>query len=709
MRFDDRQVASIVQRLQRAHQVRDASLRLRRALVFRRTDDLPAEQLGIHVPKPFDESRLVFQSLSGKLSDAAQFISATLSMNDPLIQVNAISTTDTALSARMAKAKERQEQALNGIYYDTQRMAKRNMQQIAAWGQVVDGVAWYVSTPRSASFGLPAREFYDELSDEEITELRDSGKAILDPTEADPKPKESADLWFARRKEASKRYALDGKTLFKTEIKPAGSIYVEWDGDALALGAIIEEVPSDRFRGGHDMAQLAARFLGNAAIAETGILLNTAGQIVAGIREGSAGADTDSTPDRFLLVRLFTRDEIYYYVSGIGHTGAGKIIWASTHNMSEVPFYPASGIETNSIRPDERYLALLDGEFAYTPLINQAATFITNIAAYEAFPRWVVETNTSDLVPDPENPGKPLVLEKKDVVGLDPNELAVIHGGRIKRLEGGDISGMMQILQFFMIQEAPVLPSEAETGAGGNSGSAWGQRLAQAAATKQYAPAVKSHARAVEGMARMQARTLRKLNERIFFVSAPGRRATAKGARALIEVHTKDFTDDLRVFQSPNTLEEQMMLRQVGTAQRKEGFLDDYRMVDEFFGVPDALDYVLDMYVQRVIDATLMGPNEQIPPGSLLFDLAQAARGHAIEQLLRHSPQFALAMAEANVARQGQAPGAAPGATGHQGGDDFQRGLGGQTSEAVGGRMPGVGMGVAQNALPAGPPVGIPQ
>ena len=699
MRLDDQQVASLVQRLLRDNQVRDESLRLRRALVFRRQDDQPAASLGIHVPAPFDESRLILKSMSGRLSDAAQFIAATVSLNPPLIQVNTVSTTDSTISTHLQRKKTAQEHALNGIYYDAQRRARVNLQQKIAWGQAVDGVAWYISYPREAGFGLPDRAFYDDLSDEEVATLVASGDAILDPLDVEDKPKESADLWFAHRKEAAKVNALDGKTLFKVEVKPAASVYVDWDGDAIATAAIIEEVPTSRFERGGDMARMTAAYLDDTDFHD-GILLNADGQIVAGIPEGTNSSDGDFNHNRFTFVRLFFRDEIYYFASGIGNVGGGKILWASKHNMREVPFYPAYGTVTNSVRPEERFLALLDGEFAYTPLINQAATFISSAAAFDAFPRFVIETREG-LVPDPENPSMPMVVERGGPLGLDPEEVAIVHGGTVKQLRVEDTGLLLNMLEFFLAQESAILPSEAETGSGGTSGPAWGTRLKQQAATKQYKPAVESNAAAVAAMAGMQSRTLRLLGETVGFLSAPAHRGTKKGIRFLIEVNTKDFTDDLRVMQSPNTLEEQITLRQVGISQRQAGVIDDMRMVEDYFGEPDALDYVLDMYVQRVVDATLLGPNEMIPPGSLLFEISQAARGHAVQTLIDLSPQFALAAAEMAVANSG----------GHQGSDDFNRGLGGPVNEAAGVRGPSVGMGANQNQLPAapGPSVGAPQ
>ncbi len=708
MRFDDRAISRAIHRVRREFSARDEKLKLRRALIFRRQGDVEAAHLGIHVPAPFDESRLIFKIMAG-LSDDAMFIGASLAQNAPIFQVNRITTADRDVSERAEKNADKQEQAWNGLYWSAQRQRGINFQRLLGWSQAVDGVGWYFSIPRDAAFGLPDRAFFEERTDEEIDKLITSGDAtITTDDEGDEKPAESADLWFKRRRDTSKQDAIDGKTLFYVDVIPDGSFYWERDESSLSMGFTSELLPSALFGPDSDIAKLAARFLGDKHWAEYGIVINKTGQIVAGVGEGesrdsqSGGSSGRSGGDRFfhnsavdttrtmlMIHKVYTRDEIYYVISGDRDGDDGKIIWSSPHNMQEVPFWPVSYFDTGASDPADRYLPALDGAFAYTPLINSAFTFLSSVGAYRAFPRFVIETPAGDLQIDPKD-GRPLVLTREQTVGLDPSEVAIIHGGTIKPLDVGDPAVMMQILNFFLQANQAVLPTDSETGAGGGGGPAWAISLRQQAAGVQYGPAIDSHREAMTDMGRFWANQLRLLDEHIFLIGAPGHRASERKRRGLIEIDTKDITTDLWVFQSSNNLQEKASLQQSGIAMRQAGAIDDLRMVEEFFEVPDALNYVLDMYAQRVVDATLLGPNEQIPPGSLLFDVAQANRGLAIEQLIAESPAFAMALAEFNVIN----------GPNQEGTDSFNRGLGGPVAEPFGMRSPGIGASTTQPALP---------
>jgi hypothetical protein len=113
-------------------------------------------------------------------------------------------------------------------------------------------------------------------------------------------------------------------------------------------------------------------------------------------------------------------------------------------------------------------------------------------------------------------------------------------------------------------------------------------------------------------------------------------------------------------------------------------------MAEEYFEEDDPKEFVMSMYVQRVVDYALLGPTETVPQGSLLAAVADASKGIALEMLLAQSPNAARATARLNVAGRAQ-----------EGSDSFPRGLGSGVSEAANVRMPGVGMPVTQAPLPA--------
>ena len=130
----------------------------------------------------------------------------------------------------------------------------------------------------------------------------------------------------------------------------------------------------------------------------------------------------------------------------------------------------------------------------------------------------------------------------------------------------------------------------------------------------------------------------------------------------------------------------------MGESRRQQGFIDDFRLVKEFYERPNPRLYVLDMYVQAVQDAVLMGPNDRVPEGSLLMDIAMLIRGIAVQRVIERVPNAALAVAEFQAVQDPSLM---------QGSDSaFNRGSGGPTSQAAGVRPPGVGAPVQQAALP---------
>lgn len=689
--LDSQEVGTLVESGQRDAGDRNARIAIRRALLFRDKQGHSDQELGINIPAPFDKSNLIIQFMSGTLMDGAQNIVAALTTNQPSFQVNRVTVAEKELSDRVLKHAAAEEASLNATLHEARRSG--NHQQRIAWSQTVEGAGWYHSLPREATFGLPQRAYFEDATDANIMRMIETGDAIwtTDPRDNERKPAESADLWAKRRMEDSKQRALDGKTIFHVESLPHRLVVPEYDGSGLARGMILEEIPQQLLGPHTDIARATAKFKQDDEFATLGITVNSDGNIVKGIPPGdSRNAAKDNT---VLFARIFDREYMYYYVGSTGRPGQGAILWSSPHNLGHVPLYPAPAFTTDSRNTAQMFVPLLDGEFAFTPLINQAATLLSQAATYNAIPRYVIIRREDGVPILDERTGDPKIITHEQVIGMNPEQVAVVHGGELRQLKVEDTGLLLSVLQFYLTQEQPTLPSAFETGSlsgAGASGPAWQTLLMQRAGSKQYEEAIEGHRQAIREMGSMWVQQLRYLNTKIFFLSAPERRKDGMSRRGLIELDTKTLSEDIQVRQSSTRAEERITLEQSGLVLREKGAINDYEMYDRYFEKDDPEAAAMDAHVQRVADGAFYGPSALIPEGSLAFDIAQAARGEAVERLLLRSPAFARSAAEMSLIT--------PNA--QQGSDSFNRGGGGPLNQVTGTRVPGSGMGTTPNALP---------
>ena len=683
-----RELGRIVATLQSRYRERDRIARIRRALLFRDPSQATAAEMGTYVPSPFDQSALIYKYM-GDLTDAAVFIANILSQNPPFFVVDPVIIGNRD-EEKIRKIAEDEQNFLNAEWWALTRQSSMDLQRATAWSQTVDGVGWYYSVPRDHDFGLPSRELFEEYTDDEIGELIQSGRALRTVVEGKDAYTESADIWMKRRKEEQSQSAIAGDTLFTLSALQDPTVYVDRDQSGIGIGLVQEEVPMSVVGPGSEMAMMAADMLGDPAWGELGMRVDPESkQIVQGIGQGHAEENDAPGENTVTLNRFYTRDDITYSIGNAG--GAGRPIFHTKHQLRRVPLEPVPYFDTGDAKPEQKYIPALDGVFAFTPIVNQTFTFLCSMGAYNAFPRWAIQGD-ADRVPPDEN-GNPQVVQLDKTIGLDPEQVATI-GGTLTPITAGDPGLLLNLMSFFLAKEQDVRPSDAERGSGTTSGPAWNIRLQDANAQRARKSAQDSHARALENVAReIWIPAIRFLKDAtIGFLTAPGERSTREGASYLTELKPKDLIHALQVVQSSNTIEEKAVLAQVGESRRQQGFIDDFRLVKEFYERPNPRLYVLDMYVQAVQDAVLMGPNDRVPEGSLLMDIAMLIRGIAVQRVIERVPNAALAVAEFQAVQDPSLM---------QGSDSaFNRGSGGPTSQAAGVRPPGVGAPVQQAALP---------
>ena len=699
-------VGRIIERLQRPYHTRDRKARIARALIFRDPHDASAAELGIAVPAIFSKSDLIIKYM-GDISEAALLIANVLSQNEPFFVMDPLVLPRGSADKAQQIAIDQQD-LLNAQWAALMGNAGRDLQRIISWGQAVDGVGWYYTVPRDVDFGLPDRKFYEERTGDEIEEMIRTGEVLHEEVDGRERFVERGDVWFKRRREQSRQDAIDGKTLFHLDALGDPTIYTSEDAGGIAMGLISEALPRSLLEPGSDLANLAADFLGNDAWADLGMQVNEEGCITHGVPRGGGQHDSGglygSGHDTFggvTLHKLFTRDSMTYVLSSSPHGTGGKVIFHSDHTMGRVPLEPVPYYDTGEAAPDKRYVAGMDGILAVTPILNNTVTFLTNMGAYAAFPRYVIETKEGGYVDDH---GNPKVIERNDTIGLDPQEVVTIHGGTVKLLDVGDPGVLQSVVGFFLERDQDSKPNDAERGAAGNATAAWSVRINDANSQRARKAAQDHHARAVANIGTFWIDLLRLLPKgtRLGFITAPGQRSTRDKARYLLEVKPEDLVRLVRVTQSNRTLEEQAVLAQIGEARAAAGRIDDITLARDFYEVTSPENEVKKWWSQRAFEVVMLGPNDRIAETGLLKNIADAARGVAIADLTANSPAFAIELAKAMAIQMPPAQfDLHPDATGHEGGDDFNRGLGGPTSQAAGVRPPGMGAGVNQAALPA--------
>ena len=573
-RWADDEISSIIEDLQRRFQARDDKLLLRDALLYRRTTN--ANATGQYMPPPFDKSRTIITHASGILVDRAQFLAAQASENSPNIQTNIKATTaesPTGLAFRRAKE---QEDALNAIYWEADQAYESPMQGIAAFSAITKGVGWYLSYENSIGWNAPSRAFYSDLTPEEIEKLggADSITDVFPKQGEEFQYAEGLDLFERRKVDAQRNAAEDGRSLFVVEVLSPGSVYYRKDTAGISLGAIIEEVPK------FDMEK------------EFGVVEDEHGNVVIGPDRGGPTSGGDGIQQTYIRSRIFTRDEVYYFVSkqsgGKPVSGSGALVFYTKHDMGEVPLFPAAANQTDSPLPEEEFIPTLEGAYAVVPGFNQIQTLLSGAAVFNTTPRYVILRRDGTPILDPDT-NEPLIMETQNTAGLDPEIASVIDtgGGEFKQLKIENVNDLVSLLEFWASALDQTLPPEAAVGASGSEEPAWGTRLKQAAAQTKIAPVVTNHPRAVRKMARMWTRVIRHRKQKVIVYGKPHRRGKASTVRAEIELAPENLTLDLSVFQDDADAQTKIVRTQVGLELLQAGVIDPITFQEEFRGVDD--------------------------------------------------------------------------------------------------------------------------
>ena len=637
-------------------------MRIRRILVSRDVSPGDAQYTGTNIPPPFNTTNLALRTMIDAPASAAQHYASRIASNLPDIEVSPISKR-SSISAVIDKQAGEQER-IDAALWET--MGGREEQWRCGWAMSLGGAGYYLALPRDADFGLPDRICYDDLTDDEVGDLQSSGKA----TKAKIPNKvgkmvyaEPGDVWAARRKEASERNAVSGRSLFTLRAFPRDMCVVEKDSDGVKWGFIVEEVPGDTVGAGSEIALSAAKMrdIDPSEAAQFGIYLDHNGRINGGISRGGPPDSNWKTPDVVTIVRYFDREMQRFFIASRGSIESAYEAYSGEHGctVEGVPFCPLVEVpffRTDTDVPRQAFSTPLDKVFAYAPLINQLETLLSNAAAFDLIPRWVVELKDGSILRGED--GEPKIVESGQVPGLNPNEAAA-YPGTLKQLTIQSVAEHGALLQIYLGQLALAMPSAVATGASGASGAAWTAQTIIQQSQETLRQPVDNHARAVQTIIKMCHGWLRELDQTIYFTSAPGFRKNKRSIRGVIVFEPKNLTDSVFVTQELDTPEERTVRIQVGMSLWQQGAIDDETFYTDYMKTPDARQAVIDRYVQMIMDYVVYGKvpngsNPQVFTQSLILQVADGVRGSVHYELLNTSPNYALANArqEADKASQ---------------------------------------------------------
>ena len=655
MLWDDAECGRIMEELFITHRRRDDKIALRNALVFRRENQQSDEKMGIHIPEPFGESKLIITHITGALASTAQRWTSEISDNAPRVIVEPQVEGDRNITAAMQRDATMQEHLHNGTWHQA---GGRKMQRRLAWAQVVEGAGWYFCYELEAGFGLPARKYFelDELGEGENDGVADAPVRKPDGTFAWA---ERPDLYEARAIEAMKDQARNGRSLFAVEMQSDAKVYAQRDRLGWKIVAIVEYVPAAEYGPKSDMARVAASWRNNSELADKGIILDAGGKIAGGTSHGGEpNTPLDLRRERYLQCRIWTRTEHYVYVTRAQNYEGGKRVWATKHDYGQVPAWPAPFTDTDSAAPEERHMPAMEGAYASVPGYNQVLTLLSQNTTWNAIPRFVIMLPENQGFMTDARTGGPKILSSDSTVGLDPNEMEVIsNGGKIEQLTIEGAGDLLNLLAIYQQQLSDALPSEAAKGTGGTSGPAWTTNLLQLAQRVVLAPAVEFHASAIEDMTRFQARLIRKLPVPVYFNAAIGKRGRATPT-AMVNLRPDRVSLNLSVHQSANSREEQLVAIQAGMTMLNNPtgpLIDMWEFFEDFKGSDDAHEAVLRAHLQTMMN--VLTGTVQLPPGSLLQLVMDLVAGQVPLRLAEELPAVGRALAAQSLAQLGATAG----------------------------------------------------
>lgn len=641
--FSESQISSLYRQIRTEYDPWMARLRVRR-LLMELSYDKDLVGTGLVIPPPFDKSKLVLPTMIGDGLREVQRWQARIAANQPVVNVYPLSLSSD-VPQRVQKQAAEQERLLSAIW-DSCGGASAQM-RIAfsqAWGRV----GYYLTLPRDITWGLPQRMEYESLTDAEIEEMKRNGKVVPEPYEG--KWLESGSSWLDRRKNASYERAVAQESLFHLEALSPDRVMVRRDRAGIKWAFVVEQVPASSFGPGSDMAKSAAKRDGvpEEDIDKYGLYQDKSGKIVGGVTKGSEWVDGDS----WTQIIFLTREEVYFLVSRSQDGQGGKLVYHAEHNDGCVPLIEVPFNATDSDQPGHEATSPLDIVFSQLPLMNQLETLLSNVAAYNAIPRYYIELPDGTMQEDPEDPTRPWIMTGDPVPGLDPKDFPAVRG-KVVQLKVDGVAELVPLLNFYFDRLDANKLTAANAGAAGTAGPAWTMRQVIAQGQIDLQPAVDSHARAVKQFHQIAIKRMRTLDVPVYAFSVPGKRRTESDVKGIIEFDPKDLVESISVRQDSHTASDRIVLQQAGIELLEANHIDDETYFEQYALVEDVDDAVLRKYVSMVSKAVLTGDNSQMLPGSVLFNVTQRVLGRTEMELLERSPNAALVKAE-EMAMQSQ-------------------------------------------------------
>ena len=665
MTWNAAELGKLIQDLYQRHSARDKKNLLRNALLYRDPDARP-QDVGTYIPPPYHKSTLIIKTMTGALVRTAQQWQAQIAGNEPRVNVSPTVRSDRDVSKKKSRDAIIQERFHNGTWHLADGST---LQEHVAWAQSSIGAGWYVTYEHEAGFGLPDRKYYnlDELSQEEIeggmaadgTRLTES--PVLSPGSGEFSYAEHPDLYTARARTAMEDRAVNGRGLFALEYQPDSTVYADRDKQGWKFVAIIERVDAIHYGTQGEMSKVAAAWRGDENLATKGVFSDAGGAIAGGISRGSPAQQTSQSAtgntysEQYLQCRVWTRNETYVYVCRDYALHSGTIVWASQHDYGEPPCYPAPFTDTGDESPERRWLPGLEAAFSIVPGYNQVGTLLSQHATFNAIPRFVLYMPDGSFYTDPVT-GEIPVMGTDSTVGLDPRMMEVVRGGgQIKQLVLEGAGELLNLMSHYANQLADSLPSEAAQGTGGTSGPAWTTTLLQEAQRTSLTPAVKHHAKAIEKVARLQARVVKQRGVPVFVLAAPGK--TKSGTRALVNIDPEKISLNITVSQSPNNQQEQLVLLQMGEQllHAQPMPLITLRDFFEFYqGAEDPDQSERSAWMQLMIEYAV-GLRPDLGEG-MLAEILDLARGRLPTLLANEIPALGTAVAAQSLSERAQTP-----------------------------------------------------
>lgn len=629
MRFDEKQIAHIVSQMRRDRAEHDERLRTRRLLIEMATESyLQGNATGTNVPAPYTKSQLAIQVMLGDIVKAMQQYAAIFTANTPQITVTPIVVNRDTATARVDRKMGDQEALLNSMWESMggpQAQKKIGMSQ--AWGRV----GWYFVMPRDQLGGLPERKYYDDLTDEQVAELKAGGGITPEPIEGpDGKRKyaESGERYVTRHTEAARARATD--SMFALTTFAPDTVYPAYDADGVKWAAAVLETPAYDFGPGSAYAMSHAKLNGLDVDTSKWGLYYDAGEkrIVGGVTQG--GEDKTAS-NRWTYTIFVTREEVYCLASNSPES-AGTLIWYAEHNGGRCPLIPAPAFHTDSSRPGGEYSSPMEAMFAIAAPFNQAMTLLALATSFNATARFVLVREDGSLVPDPIT-GDPKVLVSDTAMGMDPTKLEIVSGTPMQLKI--DVESLFKLAEFYEAKKDTYAPSSAVIGAEGYAGStAWGMQQAIAQGLADQQQPVDNNAQAVKEINLLCIAWMRQREETIYAISLPGKRSDARSVQGLIEFDPKDLVTSINVKQSSNTAQAKIVTEAAGREALAAGTVNLRGYLERYTDIDDARAEEINIYADRLFQMAAFGTSDTIQPGSIAYDYMLALRGEMSQKML---------------------------------------------------------------------------